>query len=355
MTDKTIPSFKSLLFQLGDFAKSRGIFLIFSLSSSIELSNGCYLGGIRLTDSFLLVSIVNISQQELEPLAPLLDSISTAILVDVEKKHPFQNIDTTIDPSTSTKNFRPIYSNIFAASIELFTSSLIIPWSPSRITSESAVKYLRKFVGGNLSGNHVTIIGLGSIGFKLALSLVEEGCNVSCHSRNNEKTSRLVHSINDIKSSYTISSAVHYTNIHTAIASSSILILATNSKAFLDIKQLMFRDISTSFILDVGKESLNAHTREYISQIDGLTYQRLDIGQDIIQFINGNLSGEVLTSFPRTKQHNIHGSIRNLVSGGFSGKSGDLVVDDANSPSFILGYIDSNNKYVSTPQIISHH
>jgi len=349
------PSFQDLLLELGNFASSRGIFMIFSLSSSIELSNGFYLGGIRLTDTFLLVSIVNISQLELEPLVPLLDSISTAILVDVEKKHPFHNIDTTIEPSISKKIMRPTYSNIFAASIELFKNSLIIPWSPSRITSESAVKYLRHYVGGNLSGKHITLVGLGSIGFKLALSLVEEGCNVSCHSRNNEKTSRLVHSINDIKSSYTISSAVHYSNIDTAIASSSILVLATNSKAFLDIKQLMFRDISTSFILDVGKESLNKFTHDYISEIDGLIYHRLDIGQDLIQFINGKLSGEILTSYPRTKQHNIHGTIHNLVSGGYSGKSGDLVVDDAFAPSFILGYIDSNNKYVPTPEIMSNY
>ncbi len=113
----------------------------------------------------------------------------------------------------------------------------------------------------------------------------------------------------------------------------------------------MFRDISSAFILDVGKESLNSYTRNDISDIDGLKYQRLDIGQELIEFINGRLSGILLTSSPRTKQHQINGSIRNLVSGGFSGQSGDLVVDDAFCPTFILGYFDADSKYICAPEI----
>lgn len=351
--DLDLEQFEFKLDQFYSYSIDHGLFFFVILSSSVEDKINAYLGGVRLTDSFLLVSIVNLKQSELESLVPFLDCRASALFVDVEKKHPFHTEGWIDSIETKGQSIKMNYSNIYAAAFELFKHTMIIPWSPSRITSECAIKVLRQRLGGNLSGQHVTVIGIGSVGFKLALGLVEEGCNVSCFSRNIEKTSRLVQSINEVKSSYTISSALHYSDINTAIASSNNLAIATSSRHFINRGNLLFRNLSSAFILDVGKESLSIGAKEVVDAMPGLSYLRLDITSEIIQFVFANLSGTPLTSMPQRCKSRINGQMRNVVSGGFPGSGGDLVVDNALNPQFILGYMDNDCTYFPAPDVVS--
>ena len=80
------------LLQLSDFASKHELLCILSLSSSREKIDECYLGGIRLAETFLLISVVNLSQRNIESLASFINDNIDAILVDVEKKHPFETI-----------------------------------------------------------------------------------------------------------------------------------------------------------------------------------------------------------------------------------------------------------------------
>lgn len=330
------------LIQLYEFATKYGLFYILSLSSSREKVDQCYLGGIRLSDSFLLASVVNLSQKDIESLSSFVNGNVDAIFVDVEKKHPFQNNLSSYDPSV---NINPTFSNIFAAAFELCSDTHIIPWSPSRLTAEAAIDRIRVFAGGNLSGAHVTVVGLGSIGFKIALSLVEEGSNVSCYSRNVEKTTRLVQAINDIKSPYTISSASYYSDLNTAVASSPQLILCANTSHYITADNLLFKDISRSFILDVSKNSLDLSTAKLVSRISSLTYHRLDIGNEIARLVFSNLSPSLLSSRPCRSSFSYKNKLFKLVSGGMSGISSEVVVDSALSPNFVHGQFDESGSY----------
>ena len=222
----------------------------------------------------------------------------------------------------------------------------IIPWSPSRLTAEAAISRIRNFVGGNLSGSHVTVIGLGSIGFKIALSLVEEGSTVSCFSRNVEKTTRLVQAINDIKSPYTISTASYYYDINSAVASSPHLILCANSSHYMSSQNLLFKDISQSFILDVGKNSFDTTTSELLHRIPGLSYQRLDIGNEIVQLVYAHLSPSLLSTRPFRNMIKFQNKTLTLVSGGMHGLPSEIVVDSAHSPNFVHGIFDSDGNYM---------
>ena len=335
-----------------DFTLKSGLFFCVILSSSVEESIHAYMGGVRLTENFLLVSIVNLQQSELETLVPFLDNRASALFVDVEKKHPFHTEGLVDSIETSGISVRTNYSNIYAAAFEMFRDTLIIPWSPSRLTSVSAINALRQQLGGNLSGQHVTILGIGSVGFKLALGLVEEGCTVSCFSKNTEKTSRLVHSINEIKSSYTISSALHYNDINTAIASSNNLVLTASSKNWIDKSNLVFRDISSALILDVAKHSLTLGAKQIVDATPGLAYSRLDITSDLIRFVSSSLTAVPLSSIPRRNSITVYGSSQYVVSGGYPGSVGDLIVDNALNPKFILGYIGGQGEYVPDPGLI---
>ena len=115
-----IDSILRQLMQLSSYASNYELFFILSLSSSRENSDDCYLGGIRLSDSFLLVSIVNLSQKNIEDLASFINDTVDAILVDVEKKHPFQNNISSVDHEPT---LRPTFSNIYAAAFELCQNS----------------------------------------------------------------------------------------------------------------------------------------------------------------------------------------------------------------------------------------
>ena len=132
---------------------------------------------------------------------------------------------------------------------------------------ENSLKLIRKELGNNLSGNVITIIGLGAIGFQLSLSLIREGVQVNCFTKNYTKGIIKANSINTIRSDYTLASFNLFKSLRTAILSSSVLIEPAKS------------------------------------------------------IINSKF---------------------NLISGGWKGLPGDIVVDDANDPRFVIGTISSS-------------
>ena len=141
----------------------------------------------------------------------------------------------------------------------------ILPWSPSRITSEAAICRLRSFHHNDLSGSSVSLIGSGSIGFKIALGLVEEGCSVNLYSRNLSRLTTLVGAINFIKSKYTIASAIPCSSLEATLASSPQLLLAANASHYITNDDLSILPRCPNYILDISKDSLNLAGREYLS------------------------------------------------------------------------------------------
>jgi len=115
---------------------------------------------------------------------------------------------------------------------------------------------------------------------------------------------------------------------------------------------LLFRDLSNAFILDVGKDGLTPGAKKIVDAMPGLVYMRLDITREIIQFVSASLAAVPLSSVPQRTQVMIKGSLKNAVSGGFPGSVGDLVVDNALDPKFILGYIGDDSNYVPDPGVV---
>ena len=66
-------------------------------------------------------------------------------------------------------------------------------------TSIAAIKLLRQELGNNLSGNKISIIGLGAIGFQLSLSLIREGVTINCYTKDYTKGLIKANAINTIK------------------------------------------------------------------------------------------------------------------------------------------------------------
>ncbi len=331
---------------ISDYCTSHQIYLIVALSSSVEPSMKSYFGGVRRTSEFLVVSLINISQAEISSIAPIIDRYAQYVFVDSEKKHPFQ-IETNKDTSNEIES---LYSNLLSSSLQYFKEASIIPWSPSRLTTESSIIRVRKFYSLDLSGKRATVIGTGSIGAKLALALVEEGCSVNLFSRDQARVACIASSINYIKSKYTIACASQCTCIEAAAASSSCLILAASASSYIDDFHLhMIPRSANSLILDISKFSLSESARLLLPSLNHITYQRLDIGPELIMYANSflpSLQKDIESLAPRSSQ--IYPSSTPLyVSGGHPGSPNDVVVDDAHSPVFQLGTIDQNYQFVS--------
>ncbi len=309
--------------------------LILSLSFSNEEGKRIsFFGGIRIIKSNIVLSIINITQKELRELEPIIREFKIKfIFIDVEKKLPFE---FTTDQQSKISNIE--YSNIYAEATERLNFAEIVPWSSTDLTCNAAINLLREELGNNLSGNNITIIGLGAIGFQLSLSLIREGVNINCFTRDYTKGLIIANSINTIRSEYTLASFNLYKSLRTAILSSSILIESSSAlnninKSFIDDFQLH------KLILDIGKQ---AFTKEFVENIlfKNINFKRLDISNSISELIYRKLfPSDIGKVIPFKSNYN---SEITLISGGYKGLPGNIVVDDAKSPRFVIGVISKN-------------
>jgi len=322
--------------------------LILSLSSSVESNSVAYWGGVRVSDSFIIVSLVNVSQLQFAECAPILSVYADYLFVDAEKKHPFEIGDNSLDGP------KALFSNLLSAALITFDNSKVFPWSPSRITSQAAVARIREVYGGNLSGASCSVIGLGNIGFKIALHLIEEGCDVIAFGRNHDRLSKLVECLNLIKSDFTLAAAVPARNLDLAMARSRATVLVANSSSYISKRQLQLLGYPESEILDVSKSSLDHEAHDYAHKSNNINYTRLDIGNELVTMVASTLKSLSL-NLNQTSPARLKFSLGEsgfCVSGGFPGLAGDSVVDNAFNPSFILGYVNKDRQFVSDFRVI---
>lgn len=306
--------------------------LILSLSfSNDKCIKKSYLGGIRIIESNIVLSIINITQQELRKLEATIREFDIKyIFIDVEKKLPFE---FNIEKGSKTSNIE--YSNIYAEATERLSFAEIVPWSSTDLTTKASINLLREELGNNLSGKEVTIIGLGAIGFQLSLSLIREGVKVNCFTKDYTKGLIKANSINTIKSEYTLASFNLYKSLKTAILSSKILIECSSAINYID--ESFINDFQLhNLVLDVGKQ---AFTKDFIEKISGknFNFKRLDISYTLSELIYRKL---IPPKIPLTRAaRSNYKSKLNIISGGWKGVPGDVVVDDANNPRFVIGVI----------------
>ncbi len=314
--------------------------IILSLSYSNETISKSYLGGVRLIKSNIILSIINVTQKELREWVEVIEEFKIEyIFIDIEKKLPFE---FNLDRKSKKANIE--YSNIFAEATERLKKIKIIPWSSTELTGIAAMKLIREELGNNLSGQEITIIGLGAIGYQLALSLIREGVKVNCYTRDYTKGLLKINSINTIKSEYTLASCNLYKSLRTAILSSKVLLecsssLKTIDESFLEDFQLH------KLIIDLGKQAFSDSFIDNINKIES-KFIRLDISNTLCEFICSKIFPP---DFDKKEPSKVfYSKDINLISGGWKGLPGDIVVDNAKDPKFVIGTI---NKYFNIDPI----
>lgn len=215
------------------------------------------------------------------------------------------------------------------------SKSKIVTYKGNDMTVE-AIDFLLGQTIGDLGARIIAVIGLGNIGSKIALKLVERGAYVRAYRRDQKKLKRIVTGLNLIKSEHTIASISTVKSIADACAGASVVIAAADSPGIIKEEHLKRLDRSTAPVLiDVGKGCFVG------SIIKGESIYRIDVSMVQKHAFAALLETKVHygKSLGRRTiaEHNI-----NLVSLGLLGKHGEIIVDDIHKPSMIIGIANGN-------------
>jgi hypothetical protein len=317
-----------------EMAKSTQKQIVFTIASTAKIESKPYLTPLREFDKFCVLGCVLFNQEVLLELIKIIDGIVDVILIDAEKKIPLQLHDDTPTPSDAVTigNFETgNFSKICFKHIKL---SKVFEYKPNDLTVNSAWMFLSQKLHF-FTGKKICILGLGNIGSKLALKLVECGADVHVYSKEHYKTHLITQALNLIKHVGTIASITCHRDSLTATFSSDVLIGATNGVSI--ITDEIIKSVSKKcLILDLGKNNITQNAALY-AKSSGLEICRTDVTSAIESFVSETFS------LSNTLQHT-YGECRFencvCVSGGYFGETGAIVVDNYKLPKVIYGVCD---------------
>lgn len=280
-----------------------------------------YFTPIRILDNVVISGIVVFSETEGAEVFKEIDGFVDFIFVDCEKK---------------SKNRKEGLFNLERLSTELIKISKLKFYKGNDITTDSIDSFLFSFFKLNnelLGGKNILIVGIGNIGFKIALKLVERGANVYLKSRRKKKILILKNTLNLIKPKETISEAKIYSQ-ETKIEYDAIIL--THLKPLRSNNIVFDKTKKTTFVLDVGKGCLNKKQIKKL-KIKGLKTFRLDIGDAFINYVFLKIKFEDKFIIPRRKR--LRNGI-NLIEPGIIGDENEIIVNSIDSHEIIYGVCD---------------
>ena len=299
----------------------------------------------RASNSFVFGSIVYTQTQAIL-LSNKIDGKVDFIFVDAEKKllvnnnpdhSPFDYFKITHLNLNNTQIVE--YGNISSVCSKIIKSSQMFAYKGNDISVDATWLFLiEKF--RELSGMKILIYGAGNIGCKLALKLVECGCNVIVISRNLRKTQNIMDSLNIIKNRGALSSIVVSDDPVTSSDGVNVIIGCTNSEPI--ITEMMIERMSKEgVVIDIGKGTIFQSAIEFCNK-QGIEAWRLDITAIIKSLISSSASMKNILSNSFGRREILDGIY--VVSGGYIGSKYDIIVDSFLKPKVIFGVCESSGR-----------
>lgn len=331
-------------------AKTSGLPSAFTIASTSKVTEyrHPYLTPIRRVPHGIVGGAVVFSQTQASLLCRAIDGEVNYVLVDAEKK-----IDVLVDvDQEALRAFHlPIpdklktYShvelgNLSASCAQMITQSEFQEFKPNDLTVEAAWHFLSQYFRV-LSGRQIGIIGSGNIGFKLGLKLVESGSQVQMVRRDLSKGMLMANAINIVKPLSTISSAQYNASpLHAALFCDALVGCTDGTPV---ITWEMIQSLKPGgIVIDIGKGSV---FEDAIQQASAHNIQIVRC--DISPALDG-----LIATMQKSRQimaNNIgRAEIRDsiyVVSGGYLGNAGDIVVDNFQNPSQIIGVCDGRGDF----------
>ena len=327
-------------------AQKEGGLAVFTISTTVKMrENGHpFLTPMRRIVHGFIGGAVVFSQTQAILLVKRIDGIIDKILVDAEKKISITlGVDEIalkhfgLEPP-SQKDYARVHvemGNLSSACEPYIKKSHFQEYKPNDMTVESVWHFLSNKYK-ILSGKRVAIIGSGNIGFKLALKLVESGSHVELVRRDLWRGSLMADAINITKPESTIAIAHYNPNPLQASLFCDVLIGCTNGTPAITwgMIQSMKPD---GIVIDVGKGCV---FKDAVQK--AVDHEIPIIRCDITSAIDGLISTIKRTRIIMGQEMGrleIEKGVF-IVSGGFLGLLGDIVVDNYRNPRRIIGVAD---------------
>ncbi|WP_101842480.1 hypothetical protein [Halobacillus sp. Marseille-P3879] len=273
----------------------------------------------------LLISTFMISEQEiLKDTLEFFDGKVDYIFIDIEQKQEI---------------------NLFKIAKEVVQDSKLVSIKPNDITLESCDLLLRNQFSDNLYDKNIIIIGTGNLASKVANRLAERQASVHIIGRSKEKELKTVKAINLFLPKYNSTIKVFDEFPKNKAAD---IIISFLSGEFKDEKKLLEVIDKNSFIVDGG---INNFSEDFINEmlINNINITRLDTRIAIpYQMLLFHKDTKIFFKEVYGKG-NLQGIP--LVSGGFIGDEGSVIVDNINLPEQVIGIADGKGGLKSNEQL----
>jgi hypothetical protein len=289
-----------------------------------------YLTPVRTSKRIVYMGAIVRNVETAIELAKIVDSKIAYLFVDSEKK---------VSKSNYGQND---IGNIEKAVLESISSSILLTYKGNDLTVKSADTLIRVLTP-SLTGAKIAIAGVGNIGMKVALSLLERGNSIYLYSQDNSHSSEVATLLNKLKLRTTISQVYSTENLLDAVDQAEILIATSNRKNFIGLEHvnaMKHRPNSTSPILvDIGKGCFKDEVNNNSNIV-----MRVDVGDELSSEIDSLIAQYELLRSP-IKTRNV-GEFRFVIRG-IVGKKGDVLVDNLTAPTAILGICDGDGNVVT--------
>jgi len=330
-----ISNFTESILKNIDEAKKTKKLIVFTIASTAKQEPEPFMNPLREYKDFCILGCILFDQSLLIKLIELIDTKVDIVLVDAEKKIPLHSVSynqKNLPGERTIGNFET--GNFSKICFTSFQNPKVFEYKPNDLTVNAAWMFVSQKLN-SFTGKKISILGIGNIGSKLALKLVECGADVHIYSKDFFKTHLITQALNLMKPIGTIASVTCHRDPLSATFASDVVIGATNGIPVIS-SDIISSLNKNSIVIDLGKNNLTQSAVELANEYE-LEICRTDITSSIESFVAEmlGLSNILDKDYGSKKIHNYL-----IVGGGYFGKDGSVIVDSINEPSRIFGIAD---------------
>ena len=312
---------------------------IFSISTTAKQEEGAYLTPVRICKDFVLAGCIIFDQKNLSSLLEKIDGKVDIILSDSEKAILFHANELNDEPVKKSSQLGE--ATISSICFQTIKKSKVFEFKPNDLTVNATWSFLSQRFRF-LSGKRISILGAGNIGSKLALKLVECGAEIHLYRRDVHKGNKIVHGLNLIKPESIVNIQFHSDPIKASFMS-DVLIGATSGYSIIN-ERIINNVKKNCLVVDLGKNNLNRNAIK-IATKNSMEIYRADVTPAIESYVYEVLKIQDILENSYGKKDL---GFCNIVSGGFFGSSGDVVVDQINNLQCVIGIAQGNGLLKTT-------
>lgn len=212
----------------------------FTIANTAKKAECYYFTPIRYFDGIQVCGVVVTNSIEARQFARLVDGKFSYIAVDSEKKIEPQQYSYSSD-----------LGNIEGEVLDVVKQSKLINFKANDVTVDTVDIFLSNKLMGTRS-RKIAIVGVGNIGFKLVLKLVERGGHVNMFRRNSKKLKVQAECINLTKPRGTLARAHLSESLHECLLGANAIVATADSSNIICLNDLKHA-APDAFLIDCGK------------------------------------------------------------------------------------------------------